>query len=58
MNIAIIPARGGSKRVPKKNIKLFFGKPLIFYSIDAAKKSGIFEKIYVSTDSKEIAKVA
>ena len=58
MNIAIIPARGGSKRIPKKNIKLFFGKPLIFYSINAAKKSGVFEKIYVSTDSKEIAKVA
>lgn len=56
--IAIIPARGGSKRIPKKNIKEFFGKPLIAYSIEVALKSGLFEKVVVSTDDEEIAKVA
>ena len=45
MNIAIIPARGGSKRIPKKNIKMFHGKPIIIYSIDAAKESKLFEII-------------
>ena len=50
MNIAIIPARGGSKRIPRKNIKEFYGAPIIKYSIDAAKESGLFEKIIVSTD--------
>jgi len=58
MNLCIIPARGGSKRIPKKNIKNFCGKPLIAYSIENAQKSGLFEKIVVSTDSEEIAKVA
>ena len=58
MNIAIIPARGGSKRVPRKNIKFFYGKPLIAYSIEAAKKSGCFDRIIVSTDDSEIAKTA
>jgi pseudaminic acid cytidylyltransferase len=58
MNIAIIPARGGSKRIPRKNIKLFHGKPMIAYSIEAAKKSGCFDKIIVSTDDQEIADVA
>lgn len=58
MNIAIIPARGGSKRIPRKNIKLFHGKPMIAYSIDAAKRSNCFDKIIVSTDDKEIASVA
>ncbi|WOD08369.1 pseudaminic acid cytidylyltransferase [Marinomonas sp. GJ51-6] len=58
MNIAIIPARGGSKRIPRKNIKLFHGKPMIAYSIEAAKKSGCFDRILVSTDDEEIAKVA
>ena len=58
MNLCVIPARGGSKRIPKKNIKPFCGKPLIAYSIENAKKSGLFEKIVVSTDSEEIAKVA
>ena len=58
MNIAIIPARGGSKRIPRKNIKNFCGKPLIAYSIDAALQSGLFEKIIVSTDDEEIANVA
>jgi len=58
MNIAIIPARGGSKRIPKKNIKLFCGKPLIAYSIETALKSKLFDKVVVSTDDDEIAQVA
>ena len=58
MNLCVIPARGGSKRIPKKNIKLFCGKPLIAYSIETAKKSALFDKIVVSTDSEEIAEVA
>lgn len=57
-NIAIIPARGGSKRIPKKNIRNFLGKPIIAYSIDAAIKSNLFDEIMVSTDDKEIAKIA
>ena len=55
--IAIIPARGGSKRIPKKNIIDFMGKPMIAWTIEAAVKSKIFDKIIVSTDSEEIAKV-
>ena len=58
MNIAIIPARGGSKRIPRKNIKLFFGKPMIAWSIEAAKASGCFDRIVVSTDDDEIADIA
>ncbi|MDC8830458.1 pseudaminic acid cytidylyltransferase [Alteromonas gilva] len=58
MNIAVIPARGGSKRIKSKNIRAFAGQPLIAYSIQAAKASGIFEDILVSTDSEEIARVA
>lgn len=58
MNIAVIPARGGSKRIPRKNIKDFHGKPLIAYSIEAAIASGCFDKIIVSTDDYEIAEVA
>jgi pseudaminic acid cytidylyltransferase len=58
MNIAIIPARGGSKRIPRKNIKLFAGKPIIAYAISAAKESGLFEHIVVSTDDDEIASVS
>lgn len=58
MNIAIIPARGGSKRIPKKNIKEFCGKPMIAYSIEAAKASGCFDRIIVSTDDQTIADVA
>ncbi|ACZ13222.1 pseudaminic acid cytidylyltransferase [Sulfurospirillum deleyianum] len=58
MNVAIIPARGGSKRIPRKNIKEFCGKPIIAYSIETAQKSGLFEKIIVSTDDEEIARVA
>ena len=56
--IAIIPARGGSKRIPKKNIKDFLGKPLIAYSIETAFRSGLFDKVIVSTDDESIAKVA
>ncbi|OEF51345.1 pseudaminic acid cytidylyltransferase [Enterovibrio norvegicus] len=58
MNIAIIPARGGSKRIPRKNIKDFHGKPMIAYSIEAAIKSGCFDQVIVSTDDQEIADVA
>lgn len=58
MNIAIIPARGGSKRIPHKNIKNFCGKPLIAYSIETALKSKLFERVIVSTDDSEIAKTA
>jgi pseudaminic acid cytidylyltransferase len=57
-NICIIPARGGSKRIPRKNIKEFLGKPIIAYSIEAAIKSGIFDEVMVSTDDKEIAEIA
>lgn len=57
-NICIIPARGGSKRIPKKNIKFFFGKPIIAYSIEAAVKSRLFDEITVSTDDNEIAEIA
>lgn len=57
-SIAIITARGGSKRIPKKNIKEFCGKPIIAYSIEAALKSGQFDEIMVSTDSEEIAYIA
>ena len=57
-NIAIIPARGGSKRIPKKNIRLFYGKPIIAYSIEVALESGLFEEVMVSTDDEEIAEIA
>lgn len=57
-NIAIITARGGSKRIPKKNIRDFCGKPIIAYSIEAALGSGVFDEVMVSTDSEEIADVA
>ena len=56
--VAIIPARGGSKRIPKKNIKDFFGKPLIAYSIEVALASKVFEKVIVTTDDEEIANIA
>ena len=58
MRVAIIPARGGSKRIPRKNIKDFSGKPMIAWSIEAAKVSGCFHKIIVSTDDQEIADIA
>jgi len=56
--LAIIPARGGSKRIPRKNIKNFAGQPIIKYSVDAAKKAACFSEIMVSTDDPEIARVA
>ena len=58
MSIAIIPARGGSKRIKNKNLRNFFGKPLISYSILAAKKSKLFKRIIVSTDDKKIKKIS
>lgn len=57
-NIAIIPARGGSKRIPRKNIKPFLGKPIIAYSIEAALSSKLFNEVMVSTDDPQIAEVA
>lgn len=59
MNIAIIPARGGSRRIPRKNIRAFHGKPIIAYSIEAAKESGLFDLgVWVSTEDSEVAAVA
>lgn len=58
MKVAIIPARGGSKRIPRKNIKEFCGKPMIAYSIKAAIDSELFDKVIVSTDDEEIANIA
>tara|TARA_B110000238_G_scaffold201057_1_gene254342 strand:- start:3482 stop:4177 length:696 start_codon:yes stop_codon:yes gene_type:complete len=57
-NICIIPARGGSKRIPRKNIKFFLGKPIIAYSIETAIKSNLFDEVMVSTDDAEIAEIA
>lgn len=57
-NLCIIPARGGSKRIPRKNIKEFLGKPIMAYSIEAALKSGLFDEVMVSTDDEEFAEVA
>lgn len=56
--LAIIPARGGSQRIPDKNIKQFYGKPIIAYSIEVAKASGLFDEIMVSTDNERIAEIA
>lgn len=56
--VAVIPARGGSRRVPGKNIRAFHGQPIIAYSIQVAQRSGIFDKICVSTDDPKIAKIA
>ena len=58
MKLAVIPARGGSKRIPRKNIRLFHGKPMIAWSIQAALQSGCFDQVVVSTDDVEIAEVA
>lgn len=58
MRVAIIPARGGSKRIPRKNIKMFCGKPMIAWSIEVALQSGCFDRVVVSTDDDEIAHVA
>ena len=57
-NLAIITARGGSKRIPRKNIKEFMGKPMLAYAIEAALDSGLFDEVMVSTDDKEIASIA
>ena len=58
MRYAVIPARGGSKRIPRKNVKDFLGKPMIAYAIDAVTRSGLFDHVVVSTDDSEIAEVA
>lgn len=58
MNVCVIPARGGSKRIHKKNIKPFLGKPIIAYSIEAAVNSGLFDRVVVSTDCSEIADIS
>lgn len=58
MRVAVIPARGGSKRIPRKNILPFAGKPMIAYSIQCARDSGLFDRVIVSTDDAEIAKIA
>ncbi len=57
-NLCIIPARGGSKRIPRKNIKPFMGKPIMAYSIEAALESGLFDEVMVSTDDSDFAEVA
>lgn len=57
-NLAIIPARGGSKRIPRKNIRPFLGKPIVAYPIQAAIQSGLFDEVMVSTDDVEIAEIA
>ena len=56
--LAVITARGGSKRIPDKNIRPFCGRPILTYSIEAAQNSGLFEEVMVSTDSKRIAGIA
>lgn len=56
--IAVIPARGGSKRIPRKNIKLFMGKPAIYYPIEISLRSGLFDDVVVTTDDEEIAEIA
>ena len=58
MKIAILPARGNSRRIKNKNIKQFFGKPIIYYSIKEAKKTKLFDKIVVTTDSKRIKNIS
>ena len=58
MNLAVIPARGGSKRIPGKNVKEFFGKPIIAWSIEAALNAEVFDKVIVSTDDESIASVS
>lgn len=57
-NVAVITARGGSKRIPRKNVKNFLGRPIIEYSIEAALQSGVFDEVMVSTDDAEIAEIA
>ena len=58
MKLCVIPARGGSKRIPRKNIRPFCGKPILAYSIEAALETGLFDRVMVSTDDDEIAAVA
>ncbi|RBP49886.1 pseudaminic acid cytidylyltransferase [Arenicella xantha] len=58
MNVAVIPARGGSKRIPRKNIKDFHGKPILAWSIKVALQCGLFDRVLVSTDDEEIARIA
>lgn len=58
MKVAIIPARGGSRRIPRKNIRLFHGKPILAYSVETAYESKLFDFVFVSTDDREIASVA
>jgi len=58
MNLCVIPARGGSKRIPRKNIRLFAGMPMIAYAIQAAQRSGLFSRIIVSTEDEEVRKVS
>lgn len=57
MRVAIIPARGGSKRIPRKNTKEFNGKPIILYSVENAVRSGLFDKVIISTDNKEVVNI-
>jgi N-acylneuraminate cytidylyltransferase len=56
--VAVIPARGGSRRIPRKNIRLFCGRPMLAWTIDAARASGLFERVIVSTEDEEVAAVA
>jgi N-acylneuraminate cytidylyltransferase len=58
MRLAVIPARGGSKRIPRKNLRPFMGKPIIAYSIEAARRTGLFDRIVVSTEDAEIGEIA
>lgn len=58
MRLAVIPARGGSKRIPRKNVRVFCGKPMIAWSIETARQSGCFDEVVVSTDDHEITEVA
>lgn len=57
-NVCVIPARGGSKRIPRKNVALFHGRPMLAWSVETARSSGLFERVCVSTDDPEIARVA
>lgn len=58
MNVCLIPARGGSKRIPRKNIRPFFGRPVLWYAVDLAQRSGLFDGVSVSTEDSEIGHLA
>ena len=58
MNVCLIPARGGSKRIPRKNIRPFFGRPALWYAVDLAERSGLFDGIYVTTEDRDIGHLA